>query len=82
MGDQIMDTETNRACCTHKGANSNCIQGTVGKCEEMTSHQRLRCRWENNINRKKMGGHGLDSSSPGRYKWQALVDTAVKLRVS
>jgi len=34
------------------------------------------------INRKKMGGHGLDSTSRGRYKWQALVDTGVKLQAS
>jgi len=63
----IKSTEMNRACGTHKVAQSNCTQGMVGKCEGMKSHRRLRCRWENNIKmdlkRKKMEGHGLDSSS-------------------
>jgi hypothetical protein len=63
MGDQ-----TNRACSTHKGAKSTCIEGMVGKCEGMRSHQRLRCRWENNIKRYKMGRHGLDSSSQGQIQ--------------
>jgi hypothetical protein len=51
MGDQM-----NRVCGRHKGANSNCIQCMVGKCEGLRSHQRLRCRWGNNIKRKKMAG--------------------------
>jgi len=53
-----------------QGGTEQLYTGHGGKCEGMKSHQRLRCRWENNIKmdlkRKKMGGHGLDSSSQGR----------------
>jgi hypothetical protein len=69
----------------HMGDMRNAYKILVGNCKGKSPLGRHRCRWKNNIKMEltEMGLENLGwiNMSQDRDWWQALVDTAINLRV-
>ena len=76
--------EIGGACSAFRGEDRR-IQGLVGKPEGKRSHGRPRPRWEDDfkMDLQEVGCGGMDWIEPAqnRYRWRALVNAVMNLRV-
>jgi hypothetical protein len=83
VGDKI-ENEMGGACSAD-GEGRGVCRVLMGKPERKRLLGRPRCRWENNINAglQEVGCGGIDwiELAQDRYRWRALVNAVMNLRV-